>query len=178
MTLPATLWIHLSVVGLCAIAALTDTLHERIPNWLTLPALGVALVLHTFLQGPMGALDAALGAILCGAVPAALFWAGAMGGGDVKLLAAIGALVGYRLGLEIQLLSFVVASVYALGMLTWHGHLWRTLHNTAALTANAFLPRNRRRHVPQELMSKLRFGVPMLVATVLVLFAHSYVPSF
>src|SRR5512139_2838796 len=87
-------------------AAWTDAKTGRIPNWLTLPLLPVGLAFGVLDGGLLGLGSAALGCMLCFAIPYGLlhFSRGtAIGGGDVKLFAALGALLGPRAGLEVEL---------------------------------------------------------------------------
>ena len=95
-------------------SALTDARSGLIPNRLTLPTLALAPVLHALSAGPGGALHALGGVLLCGLLPLMMFWLRALGGGDVKLFAALGALCGSSRGLELQLTSYVVAALLAL----------------------------------------------------------------
>jgi prepilin peptidase CpaA len=76
-----------------ALAAVIDCRQRRIPNWLTfgllLGGLGRALA---FGGGGFG--HAVLGMLAGAAIPLVLYAISALGGGDVKLMAAIGAWVG------------------------------------------------------------------------------------
>src|SRR4029453_4022359 len=58
---------------------------------------------------------------------------GATGAGDVKLLAAIGSLVGPSLALRVCLYSAVAGGVLALAVAAHRGPLTSTLHNASAL---------------------------------------------
>ena len=157
----------LVAVVLATVAAIADLRNGTIPNWLTVPPLLLAPLAHGFAAGP-GALGASLlGLGVCGAVPALLFSRGAMGGGDLKLFAALGAITGAGVGLEIQLGSLLLAAVYALGRLAWQGKLVRTLLNSVWLVLNAFLPAGRRREIRPELMTSLRMGGAILAASFL-----------
>ncbi|QQR90971.1 MAG: prepilin peptidase [Myxococcales bacterium] len=154
-------WITLSV---CAVAAFTDWRRTTIPNWLTFPVLILAPIYAAVLEFPWGLIRSLLGMVLCGLVPLLLFYKRAVGGGDVKLLAAVGALCGYMIGIEIQLFAFIIAAIYALLALTWKGLLWRTLSNTFFLSFNVFLPKEKRRTIEPQLLSSLRFGLPIFSA--------------
>jgi leader peptidase (prepilin peptidase)/N-methyltransferase len=79
----------------------TDIDTERLPDILTLPGLAVGLALSTF--GPLGLESSVLGAALGAGILLAirwlwLWWKGVdgMGLGDVKMLAMIGAFLGWR----------------------------------------------------------------------------------
>ena len=104
----------------------------------------------------------------CAAVPLLLYRVSAIGGGDVKLLASVGVWAGPILGLQVELYAFVLAALYAPARLAYQGQLLRLLGNSAALIANPFLPKSRRKEVPQALLTELRFGPAVFAATALV----------
>lgn len=108
---------------LTTIAAATDAATGRIPNSLTLPS----LVLAPLVAAPLAGLPAAGGAlggiVACGAAPLVLHRTGACGGGDVKLLAALGGFAGAGVGLEIQLVGLSLACLYGLARRALHR--WR-----------------------------------------------------
>jgi prepilin peptidase CpaA len=106
--------------GLTCVAAFTDARGGVIPNWLTLPTLAAAPLAHALLSGPGALVWSLVGAGASAAVPFALFARGAMGGGDVKLFAAAGALIGVHGGLEFQVATYGLA---ALGAIVRLAHL-------------------------------------------------------
>jgi len=126
------------LIGLTTVAATIDARCRRIPNWLNA---GIALVgIGAYLSGhgiTWMALGMSLLGLLCGFVllfPA--FAIGAMGGGDVKLLAAVGAWTG-PLGILIVLLAATVAgAVIALIQAASSGKLAPLLHNSGLLVLN------------------------------------------
>jgi prepilin peptidase CpaA len=110
----------------CCAAAFTDLRRSVIPNPLTLPLLALAPLVHFTLGGP-GALGLALlGIVACGAVPMLAFRRGGMGGGDVKLLAALGGLLGAERGLAVELVALCIAALQATWLLIRHGKLARS----------------------------------------------------
>lgn len=120
--------------GVTVLAAWLDAKTGRIPNLLTLPVLPIGLALGALDSGLWGLGSAALGILFCLAVPYGLFRASkgaAIGGGDVKLFAAIGALLGPLAGLRIELASLLVLCVCALVTLAWRGELLAWLKHTA-----------------------------------------------
>lgn len=173
-----------TLLGLAAFTAwpaVVDLRTRHIPNQLILVGLAFGVSLHLlahwmFLRAPdqswldltrVAAGKVVLGGLLCGLVPLLLFRAGAMGGGDVKLLAVVGAAAGPMLGMQIQLYAFVLLTLYAPARLAYEGRLMRMLGNSAALVANPFLPKARRRDVPAELMTALPFAPAVFVAALL-----------
>jgi len=158
---PTSCWL----LALTALAALTDSRTGLIPNWLTLPSLALAPLAQLIAVGPGACGGALLAACACALVPSLLFGLDAIGGGDVKLFAALGALGGTAVGLEIQLLGYALASVWALCGLAYRGALWATL-----LRALALLVRPLRRTQPAlAAMHGVRLGVPVLAAAALAL---------
>lgn len=93
-------------LALTTVAAITDIRTGKIPNWLTLGALLCALV-ENVTHGNIG--SALAGAVLCGLFPVYLFARRLplCGGGDVKLLVAIGAVCHATQGLAIEAISFL-----------------------------------------------------------------------
>jgi prepilin peptidase CpaA len=79
--------------GLGVAAMAWDIASRRVPNWLT--AAGVAAGLACAVPAGWHALALAAGGAALGfALLLPLHWCGAMGGGDVKLMAAYGAFLG------------------------------------------------------------------------------------
>lgn len=146
-----------------ATAAVTDARLGVIPNRLTLPVIVAAPLAYLLFAGPGALLSSLAGCLLCGAIPAGLFLLGGMGGGDVKVLAALGALAGPGDGLRLQLAAFLVAGGFAIVKLIARGGLVSGLSASArALTGH--MPKDRLEHVEAEHMD-LRFGPPLLLAT-------------
>jgi prepilin peptidase CpaA len=106
-----------------AVACVTDLRARIIPNWLTLSAWGLACGVHAMHRHGSGLWSALLASAVCAAVPCFLFVRGGMGGGDVKMFAALGATLGMGLGLEVQLHAFTLVALYALAQALWQGRL-------------------------------------------------------
>lgn len=85
-----------AVVAVGLLAAYYDCRWRRIPNWLTYPAAAVAIVARLALGGPVVAAQGAVGLASALVIMAVLFAGGIMGGGDVKLAAALGGWIGWQ----------------------------------------------------------------------------------
>jgi prepilin peptidase CpaA len=165
----------LLVVILTAIAAVWDLRTGQIPNPLVgLGALvcGVAVLLGGSLLEPMSVLrlllGMAMGMVLVSVVPLVLFRAGGLGGGDVKLLAVVGAALGPYLGIEAELYAFVAAALYAPARLIWDGKLTHAARTIGALVLRPLLPKHRRpAPVALEEMTALRFAPAIFFGTLL-----------
>lgn len=79
-----------------AALCVADLRSRRLPNALTLGGAAAALVLHAAAGGWPGVLDALEGGAICAALLLLPFLLHAAGGGDVKMLFAVGCLYGRR----------------------------------------------------------------------------------
>lgn len=95
-------------------AAAIDLRSQRIPNALTIPLALAALALHALTQGPSGLWFSLSGLGLGLGLMLAPFLFGVMGGGDVKLLAAVGAWLGPQVTLDAFLFTSLFGGAYAL----------------------------------------------------------------
>lgn len=161
---------------IAAIAAVTDFRTGEIPNWLTLPPLAAAPLAYGLIDGIWAAVASIAAIAVCGLVPYLLFRRGAAGGGDVKLFAAIGAVAGMAVGIEVQLVTFMAAALISLGRLAWNGKLFKTLANSAFLGLNPILPQRWRREVAPELMTMVRLGGFAFVGTFVALYLRHPMP--
>lgn len=100
-----------------AVATVIDLRSQRIPNLLTIPAALAALAYHLLIQGPQGLWFSLAGLGLGLGLMLAPFLFGVMGGGDVKLMAAVGAWVGPQVVLVAFLLTSLAGGAYALVVL-------------------------------------------------------------
>jgi prepilin peptidase CpaA len=87
-------YFELSAVVVAAIAAVGDLRTRRIPNWLTYTGLLVAVSARTIFWGWSGLMSGLGGMFVGGGIFCLFFLLGAMGGGDVKLMGAVGAWMG------------------------------------------------------------------------------------
>lgn len=131
--------VEFAALGIAAVACATDLRSARIPNWLTLGAMLAGLCFHALLPGGAGVGPAALGLIVGLFVFFPFFALGALGGGDVKLMAAIGAWVGAAAVINVALFGAVAGGVLAIGVALWHGYLRRALLNLRALLSHWWL---------------------------------------
>lgn len=105
---------------LVALAAVVDDLKRRhIANWIPAAALAGGFGWQIGRYGWQGALWALAGAAVGFSVFLVFYLLGGMGGGDVKLMAGFGALLGTSRLLEAALWTAGVGGVFAVGVLAW-----------------------------------------------------------
>jgi prepilin peptidase CpaA len=154
------------------IAATTDLKSGRIPNLLTLPAMFIGIGIQLLSHGIAGLIESSLGIFVCVAVPGIVYKASkgvGIGGGDIKLFAAIGALLGPTHGLEIELSSFLLVGIFALFRLTYAGHLTNTVRASLSLLTGFFIP-NRKNKTPaaEPAFTEMRMGPAIALAVITV----------
>ena len=152
---------------LCAMAAWTDFRTWRIPNPLTFTGLFLGLAIGLVSSGPKGILAAGVGALVTVLVPLILFRMGAMGGGDVKLFAALGALLGTGMGLETQMAAFMFGA--AQGIIIWikRGQLRAGFTKTLALIIPPVFKKHKHRGNSMAITNtEIRFGPAVLAGVV------------
>jgi prepilin peptidase CpaA len=119
-------------------AAVYDIRFRRIPNWLTLTGilLGFALnIAVVYYDRPLqGVKHAAVGLGFAFAVYFIFYLIHAMGAGDVKLMAAVGAIVANPWNwFGIFLATALIGGAFALALLLARGRLRKTIWNVAFL---------------------------------------------
>lgn len=159
-------------------AVVEDLRARRIPNWLsfTLALSGLALSI-TSLRPDM-TIGQSLGGLLVGlTLPLVLYVLGALGAGDVKLLAAIGAWIGAGPVLVVLALTAIVGGVVILLQGIWQRKTVAILRNSAVVAINLIhVGRLGAEHVRQtgqtcrSIEKTVPYAVPIWIATVLTLF--------
>jgi prepilin peptidase CpaA len=164
------------------VAAATDARTGLIPNWLTLTLVLAGVGLQAVARGTAGLVLALSGLTICGVLPWLLHrgtQGKAIGGGDVKLFAGLGAVAGPFVGLEIQLSAFLLLGVFALIQLAFRGQLFRVLRNSLFLALNPLLPAKWKQPLESASLTEMRMGPAIAVAVVSVLLRDQvavYVP--
>lgn len=161
-------------VGL-VIAAITDVREGRIPNWLTFSLAGFGLAVNTVYRGLDGLLGSIEG-IALGILCLIFFYIkGGMGAGDVKLLGAIGAVMGPYLVVYVFGFAAMLGGLYSLAMLFGQGgwsYAWERIVlflNTLRWSRTVSMARNSESQEP-KLRYALVLGLGTIVTQTLVLY--------
>ncbi len=115
------------------LSAYYDLTSHRIPNGLSLGGAAIALVYSSVIGGTDGFLMAAGGFAVGLGLFLPFYLLRAMGAGDVKLLAAVGAFVGPKLAVACAAGSLITGAVLALFYVIVRGGLLHTLYRYAAM---------------------------------------------
>jgi prepilin peptidase CpaA len=121
------------VLALVLCAAVYDVRYRRIPNWLSVSGVLAGLALNAFLdQGRPGMfVSSMLGLAIAFGVYFVLYALRAMGAGDVKLMAAVGTVVGWPNWFGIFIVTAIIGGIMALILVAARGRVKRTFWNVA-----------------------------------------------
>jgi len=121
-------------------SAVTEWRQRRIYNAVTYPAAAAGLALALASRGWPGLQESALALAIGVGIPLIFFVGGMIGGGDVKLLGAAGALGGFPFVIYALAYSVGLGALMALGVLVARGGLLGGLRRAVRLLAAVFLP--------------------------------------
>lgn len=155
----------LAVVLLIAVG--TDIRQSRIPNWLTFPAAGCGLALHGWIDGVSGVVFSLIGCVIGLGIFLALHVAGVIGAGDVKLMAAVGSMLGPYGVVVASVLTIMVGGVYALAAMAYQWGIAGTGRKLFASAQGALLMGGASWAQELRLPFRLRYGVAIAGGTLL-----------
>jgi prepilin peptidase CpaA len=165
---PQLLWILAAVFALTA--GITDLRWRRIPNWLTYPAIPVAIALHWIVAGRHAALQSLEGAATGLAILLPFVLIRSLGGGDWKLVGGLGAFFSFSHRFaDVLIYTLLVNGFMALCLVIWKRRFGQTMRNLGRMTASFF-----KLHLPgpdftieNPEAAKVPFGVAAAIAVLL-----------
>ncbi|MDB5295350.1 MAG: Type prepilin peptidase TadV/CpaA [Phycisphaerales bacterium] len=170
---------YVPLAALLVWAAVADARTRRIRNWLTLSLAATGFAQSWFAAGTVGPGGSVLGLLAGGGLLIVPFALGALGGGDVKLLAGIGAWLGPVLVFQVFLAESVIGLGIVLAQATAAGKLRRLVRNSAAMAVDLahvnVLGADHAEQVGRQLTSidrPLPYAVPTLAAAAVVVWAN------
>jgi prepilin peptidase CpaA len=165
--LSAVIWIPAVLLGLTA--GWLDWRYRRIPNWLTVPALGLGIVANVLVAGWAGIRSSLLGALLGLGILLPLVLLKTLGAGDWKLVGAIGGFLGPGRLIVVLIGAVFVAGAMALVLIIYKGRVTQALRNIGRMIAAMFSLRLPAPELtldnPESL--KVPFGVAMAITVIL-----------
>jgi prepilin peptidase CpaA len=118
---------------LAVVAAIIDVQQHRIPNRLTYPGIICGFALRGLLFGLKGLATAATGCLLAGGIMFLFYVVRAMGAGDVKLMAALGAFVGPHDVVGVLLATAIFGGVLGIAYAVYRRRIGTTLRNVGSV---------------------------------------------
>ena len=165
-------WIALPVVVLTALASGADVWTRRIPNTLTGPAIVAGLLAHLAVSGAQGLSESFLGLVIAGGILLPGWLMGWMGAGDVKLMAAVGAWLGFPPAVLAALASLMAGGVLAVVVAARRGVLKRSLQGAAIL--GTWVATSGLRSEPPPVTTGVRFpfALAVMAGTITAFWVH------
>jgi prepilin peptidase CpaA len=167
--------VHREVVWLVSAllveAAVIDGLKLKVPNWLTFHLVLGGLAYSAWIGGGPGLAGSLGGAAIGLALLMPLYMIGGMGAGDVKLLAGVGAWVGWQVTLGAFITSAVVGGVMAVAMVAWTGEYarhWAMFQTIGQeiLTVRDPVKLSKTAAARKPTMLLLPYGIPLAIGSI------------
>lgn len=151
------------------IAAVSDIRFQKIPNLLTYSTMFVALAYHTIMNGLAGLFFSLEGLGLGIGVLIIFYVLGGMGAGDVKLMGAVGGLLGPKGVFEAFLLTAIIGGIYSIIILVLKSYAKKTIRGLlmklkTCISAKQFIAIT---PVENKKKPKLCYGVAIALGTIL-----------
>ena len=149
------------------IASIQDVISLRIPNWVTLPGLAVGLSYFSLTRGYEGFLFSLIGALTGLGLLIIPYIIGGTGAGDVKLMGAVGSVLGAQGVFIVFILSCILGGVYALFLLASKGLLFSTFKRYGKILW-CLISTQKLIYIPPTIIEKalrVRFGVVIALGT-------------
>ena len=147
-----TLWIFAAAFALTA--GITDFRYRKILNWLTYPAIPIAILLHWIIAGRHAALLSIGGAAVGLGILLPFVLLGGLGGGDWKLVGALGAFFEPRRLIPVLIVTLMISGLMALAWLLWKKRIRPASRNSES--------------------EKIPFGIAAAIATLLYVAAQPW----
>ncbi len=129
----------LCAAGIAGSAGILDWRSRRIPNWLTIPALLIGLAVNFATAGIAGGLQSLEGAAVALVVLLPVVFLRGLGGGDWKLMGALGAWLGPGQVLMILLVTIFLSGLLALVQIIRAKRFLATVRNVWELLRGFFI---------------------------------------
>lgn len=161
----------LALIAMLGIAVATDLRERRIPNAVTVTGASAAILLAVFGVG-IGLTSSLLGLVVALGVTIPFFALGALGAGDAKLLAAVGAFMGVGGLLPVLLYSGIAGGIIGLVASTRRGVILPVLLQTRGvlLYTLTFGRRGSRTTIEDPDAQTIPYGVAIAAGTVMAWF--------
>ena len=163
------------LILLLLVASVTDVRRQMIYNWNTYPGIILGFVMRWLGGGQGGLEDATKGFLVCGFLMLICFMLFNLGGGDLKLIAMMGAFLGFERGVEALLWTLILGGVFGTAVMIWQiGFLTILIQVSRQLTrmgkARGWVPLDAEMRKP--LKQTLFLAPAALVAVLIVTWDH------
>ncbi len=166
----------LFLIVILPIAAVYDLRFQKIPNWLTFPTMAAGLIFYTYTAGLKGLIFSVEGLLLGMAFFIVFYICAGVGAGDVKLMGAVGSVLGMKGVFAAFLGTALVGGAYAIILLTLHGLLKETVKRYGGIL-KVFLFTGKFVSLPPDAGTKrpvLNYGIAIAFGTLFSIMKNMY----
>ena len=161
------------VIG--GVACVTDIRSRRVPNWLTFSAASVGVLAQSLVSVGDGPISGLVGVVAGLAVFFPFFALGGLGAGDVKLMAALGAWLGWQDTVWTAAYGAIAGGVIAVALGLQSGYLGQALSNLKGILTTWWLVGVR--PLPEHTLAegrgpRLPYAIPIFVGLLVTLWRH------
>jgi prepilin peptidase CpaA len=126
----------------------------------------LGILLNTTALGSVGIRPSLIGLFVGFGVLLPFFLLGGIGGGDIKLLAAIGAIKGYPFILWAVFYGILVGGIMALFVMARHGVMWQSIKNICYRGWCLVMPGLKYMPLDKSASLKIPYGVAIGIGTI------------
>jgi prepilin peptidase CpaA len=170
-----------ALLVLLLVAAMIDLRTFRIPNLITMPFAVGALTYYGVLYGYVGLLFSLAGLVVGLSLLLLPYLMGGLGGGDVKLLAMVGAFLGPKAVVSAFLFIAIIGGLYSVCTLLLHHKSLRSFFISARATVFEFILTRKISFGSDALRSgrpRLKYGLAIAFGTGLFIVINSEAWTF
>ena len=153
-------------------ASTLDILYSRIPNILTFSFMAGGLAYHSYTSGLDGFILSLAGLVLGIMLLLTFYLIGGMGAGDVKLMGAVGAVLGPKTVLNAFLFTGIIGGIYAVVIILFRFEASKKLLNRIMVTLRALLSTGNFIPIPaaeDEKPPKLCYGIAIAIGALVTI---------
>lgn len=157
-----------TLMAVLVISSYTELKEKRIPNWVTISGLLIGLLAGYFPGGIT--LTQSISGFVVGFFFLFVFYMfGGMGGGDVKLMGAVGALQGYPLVMNSLVYTAFIGGAMAIWVLVSNQHFWRGMGQSMAMFFRIHKPEEEQAKENEEKLGTVPYGIAIISGTSLTI---------
>ncbi|MBU8932636.1 MAG: prepilin peptidase [candidate division Zixibacteria bacterium] len=159
----------MAAIIVAALAVYTDLRWRKIPNNLTVPAVAAGIILNILSGGWNGLLFSLTGLVIGIVVFIVPFALRGMGGGDVKLMGALGALLGGYAIVSIAIYTAILGGVLAIVVAVYNHQMGSSLRKVMMLLAKLVPFVGRSKEIDKTTSLRLPYGLAIGGGTMLLI---------
>lgn len=161
-------WSYYILIILLGIAVYTDSTKQKIYNWLTLPTLIIGLVM-SMING-VGIINSLLGFVFAFIVSLIMYITGGIKGGDVKLIAGVGAWLGKSLILPALLFTFIAGGILGVLYTIINGTFMATFAKIKRFFVGLVIPGFQPQlELKETINKKMPYGIAISIGTIIAI---------